>query len=194
MRSDLKDVPGMSNETRERALNHAMLIEVAVKSTDSPELWVTATDLAQEAQGAALMTINSALVLTCREYRTEHELAGFMDIDEDEPGVTIHNHKCSQCEALQILARAITMTMGNIHRGTINAKIQEGRGISPKQLQELRNQHNTLLGQVHLAAGLTPEHAQSFRQTRGAVSRRAAAERGLKVIDLASRNGKHPER
>ena len=180
MRSDPNDVPAMADETRERALHHAMLVEVAIRAQDQPELWLTAAELALSAQGAALMTLNSALAKTCAKYRTEHEKAGCINPDDDNPGATICNHQCGQCETLQSMARAIDTTMGNIHR----ERIRNDRPVSPKQLQEIKNLHNLLLGQVHLAAGLAPEHAESFGQTKSRIMRRAAQEQGMEVTEI----------
>ena len=177
MRSDLNDVPAMAEETQERALHHAMIIEVALRAKEQPDMWLTATDLALSAQGAALMTLNSALVQTCAKYRAEHQKAGYIDLDEDDPGLTISNHQCEQCEMLQGMARAINITMGNIHR----ERIRNGRPVSPKQLQEIKNLHNMLLGQVHLAAGLAPEHAQNFRRTKGRIIRQVLKEQGVEA-------------
>ena len=56
MKSALTDLAAMSQEARERALRHAMALELAEKS-DRDELWSTAANLAMDAEGAAAMTI-----------------------------------------------------------------------------------------------------------------------------------------
>ena len=157
MRSDLNDIPAVANEARRMALHYAMSIEIAEKGRDdrADDMWLTASNLAMDARGAALMTIDSALMATCAGYRMEHDEAGYVDEYEDEPGGTLRDHDCPRCTGLQCLAQNLRSTLGKLWRkGSLEIT------ATPDRFQEVRNLHNILLGQVHLAIGLAAEHAR----------------------------------
>ena len=161
MKSELNDIPQMANETRERALHYAMSIETAEKGRDdrADDLWLNTYNLAMDARGAALMTINSSLMETCPEYREEHDLAGYIDLYEDEPGVPLQKHRCDQCAGLQEMAKVLRVSLGRLWKGG-GLKLTS----KPEKLEEARNLHNIMLGQIHLAAGFAGEHVRTFQQ------------------------------
>ena len=147
MKAELTDLAAMAQETRERALRHAMALELAEKAEDA-EIWNTAVaEAAMDAEGAAAMTITSILKKTCAQFKTEHDEDGYIDIEEDSPGVALFNHECERCAPLQLIAHSLTDLLARIwspgdkdHRAPDSA------------LNRTRNLHLSLLGQVHLVA------------------------------------------
>ena len=120
MKSDLTNIPEMVRETRDRVLRYANAVSIA-EHADRESQWASAAELAMDAQGAALMTINSALMKTCPVYKREHDATGYIDVDEDEPGKALHEHDCPRCQPLTTLAKSINVVFEKLwaksHRG-----------------------------------------------------------------------------
>ena len=146
MKAALTDLAAMAQETRERALRHAMALELAEKAGYG-DLWDTAAGLAMDAEGAAAMTITSILKKTCARFRGEHDECGYIDIEEDSPGLALLNHECEHCAPLQLVARSLTDLLGELLIPSDN-----DAGTDDSGLDRTRDLHLSLLGQVHVAA------------------------------------------
>ena len=147
MESDLNDIQAMARETRDRTLRYAQALEAA-EAWDRTDLWDRATGLAMKAQGAALMTINSAMMLICPDYRTEHGENGYIDREGDEPGRVLYNHTCRTCAPLPEMAGNIDEASEALFiRGT---QSPEGHIWS---MTEERTAHTLLLGHIYLGVG-----------------------------------------
>ena len=160
MTSDLSNVTQMASETRERALQYAMSIETAEKNTTgrADELWLNAGNLAMDARDAGLMTLNSALIETCPKYRAEHERSGHVDLDEDTPGGTLHDHDCPNCTGIQDMARLLRTTLAQLWKSG-SLEITD----NPEKFRKVKNLHGLLLGQIHIAAAMADEHMRAFQ-------------------------------
>ena len=152
MKSDLTNIPEMVRETRDRALRHANAVSTA-EHVDQESQWTAAAELAMEAQGAALMTINSALMKTCSVYKHEHDATGYIDIDEDEPGPALYQHDCPKCLPLTTLAKSITEVFGKL-RAT---NTDEEDMVSGEIAREL---HSGVVGQVYIATFMASRHVR----------------------------------
>ena len=143
MKADLTDTSGMARETSQRALRHAMALEMLENRHEErrESLWGTAAEMAMDSRGAALMTLSSAMAMYCADYRREQARTGPIDIQEDEPGPALTNHQCQRCGAMQKVATSIEQTFGQLWR----AKPGE---VGDDRLREL---HAALLSQVHMA-------------------------------------------
>ena len=142
MKSDLTNIPEMLRETRDRALEYANAVNYA-EHTEENDHWMTAAQLAWDAQDAALKTINSALMKTCTTYSNEHAAAGY--IDEDDPGPTLYKHNCPKCLPLTALAKSITEVFGRLRANHTD----EEDMVSGEVGREI---HSGVIGQVYLAA------------------------------------------
>ena len=139
---------------------YTMSIETADKNSTAraDNLQLTGSALAMDTRDADLMTLNSALIETCPKYRAEHERTGDIDPDEDAPGSTLHNHECPNCADIQDMAGALNTTLVQLS-GNRCLEITK----KPEKLRKVRNLHNLLLGQVHMAAAMADKHIRGFQ-------------------------------
>lgn len=152
MKSDLTNIPEMIRETRDRALRYANAVGIA-EQAELESQWAAAAELARDARGAALMTINSALMKTCAVYKHEHDATGYMDVDEEEPGPALHKHDCPRCQPLIALAKSINGVFGKLWAKTAG----EDDMVSGEIAREL---HSGVIGQVYLAAFMSSRHVR----------------------------------
>ena len=152
MKSDLTNIPEMVRETRDRALRHANAVSTA-EHVDRESQWTAAAELAMDAQGAALMTINSALMKTCSAYKYEQDAAGY--IDKDEPGKTLYQHDCPKCLPLTTLAKSITEVFGKLRARTTS----EEDMVSGEMAREL---HSGVIGQVYITTFMASRHVRQY--------------------------------
>ena len=155
MKADLTDIRGIARETSQRALHHAMALEMLESCHEDREesLWGTAAEMAMDSRGVALMTLSSAMAMYCADYRRGHARTGPIDIQEDEPGPALTNHRCQRCGAMQKVATSIEQTFGQLWRAN-----REKTGTDC-----LRELHAALLAQVHMAVA-TALNRHSFQE------------------------------
>ena len=152
MKSDLTNIPEMVRETRDRVLRYANAVSIA-EHADRESQWASAAELAMDAQGAALMTINSALMKTCPVYKREHDATGYIDVDEDEPGKALHEHDCPRCQPLTTLAKSINVVFEKLW-----AKVTEEKDMVSGEIA--RELHSGLIRQVYIATFMSSRHAR----------------------------------
>ena len=153
MKSDPENIHEMTRETTQRALHHAMAVEMAEQNEGHPDLWHTANDMAMGAKNAALMTVNSTMMRTCPEYREEQGRAGCIDIDEEDPRTVMHTHQCDRCSPLQEVAARANEAFGALW-GTY---IPSEKTPEATTLRRLHRLHSRMLGIVHTSVATALE-------------------------------------